>query len=80
MKRYILSLLVFMTCAFTAAAVSAKENEKPVFGPKQYDVKERYGIENRYQETFSATEGVHLIKLQNGENMTARSKYKSQTI
>ena len=77
MKRYILLLLVFMTCASTA---SAAVSEKPLFGPKQYDVIERYGLDNRYKEAFSATEGVHLIKIQNGENMTGRSEYKSQTI
>jgi len=77
MKRTILLLLVFMTCASTA---SAAVSEKPVFGQKQYDVIERYGLDNRYKETFSATEGVYLIKLQNGENMTVRSESKSQTI
>jgi len=55
-------------------------SEKPLFGPKKYDVIERHGLDNWYQETFSATEGVYLIKLQNGENMTGRSEYKSQTI
>jgi len=59
-----------MACAATAAAAAA---EKPLFGSKQFDVVERHGTENRYQETFSATEDVYLIKLQNGEIPKERS-------
>jgi len=77
MKRSILLLLIFMTCAST---VFAEVSEKPLFGPKTYDVKERYGRENRYQETFSAAEGVYLIKIQNGEKLPDRSEYIEFTV
>lgn len=51
--------MLFLTVPAQAAA--------PVFGPKTYDVTERYGKENRYPETIAAPEGLYLIKIQNGE-------------
>lgn len=46
--------------------------EKPSFGPMKYDVKERWGTDNRYTATFTAPEGPGLIKLQNGEKAAER--------
>jgi len=77
MKRPTLLLLVLMTFASTA---SAEVSEQPLFGPKQYDVKERYGVENRYQETFSVADGVYLIKMQNGAKLPERSEYIEFTV
>jgi hypothetical protein len=49
--------------------------DQTVFGPVKYDVKERYGKVDRYTETFAASEGLYLIKLQNGEKLQDRSEY-----
>ncbi len=56
----LLPLILFFT-AFAQAA------EQPIFGPVTYDVKARYGKENRYQETIETAEGFYIIKLQSGE-------------
>ncbi len=54
------------------AGVPAMAAQQQVFGPKQYDVIERYGKENRYSETFKAGEGLYLVKIQNGERPPER--------
>lgn len=45
----------------------AQAAEQGIFGPIKYEVRERYGRQNRYQETINAAEGASVIKLQNGE-------------
>src|SRR5512139_2323347 len=49
--------------------------DQAVFGPAKYDVKERYGKANLYAGTFAASEGLYLIKLQNGEKLAERSEW-----
>ncbi len=46
---------------------------QPVFGPVKYEVKERYGRENRYRVNVPASGGSYIIKLQNGERFTERT-------
>lgn len=48
------------------AAIPAGAVDQPVFGPVKYDVKARYGKQNRYTATFAAKDAVYLIQLQNG--------------
>ncbi len=60
---------------FCFLATAAMAGDKPIFGPVQYDVKERYGRENRYQIVFSAPEGSALIKLQNGDQSSERAEF-----
>lgn len=72
MKKSVLLILFLFTCSYTALAA---ESGKPVFGPVKYDVKERYGKDNRYQATFPASEGTYLIKIQNGDQLPQRSDF-----
>ena len=68
MKQFLMLLVFLITGSVANAAVA----EKAVFGPVQYDVKERYGKENVYKGSFKASEGVYLIKLQSGSKMPER--------
>lgn len=52
------------------AVLSAEAQQ--LFGPVRYDVKERYGEENRYTETVRAPEGPALVRLQNGSQPSER--------
>lgn len=61
-----LNILVILFVALIAAPLSRAAEEKPVFGPKTYEVRERYGLENRTSDVFTAREGRYLLKLQNG--------------
>lgn len=72
MKRSILFLLLFSS--FVVAAPAAAQ-EKIILGPKKYDVKERYGKENAYTETFNSAEGFYVLKLQNGDTPRERSEF-----
>ena len=62
------AFLLAMTLLCSLAAMAA---EKDIFGPEVFDVKERYGKENRYTRTFQASEDLYLIKIQNGEQVVA---------
>ena len=55
-----------LVALFLFLTVPAQAAEQPLFGPVTYEVKERYGKENRYQETIAAKDGLYLIELQNG--------------
>lgn len=57
-------VLIFLMVFCTPYAFAS---EQPLFGPVKYEVKERYGKPNVYSATFSASDDVFLIKLQNGE-------------
>ena len=57
-------LLIMMGCVAVSAIAA---DEKAVFGPVKYDVKERYGKLNRFTVTFPASEALYLMKIQNGE-------------
>lgn len=77
MKRLFFLLLIFAFCASVASAAMRKASKKTtIFGPKKYDVVERYGAENRYTETFSASEGtIYIINIRNGEKPSEASDY-----
>jgi HEAT repeat protein len=65
------SIFVHLACAFflaglLIASLVSSAFGQALFGPKQFDVRERFGLDNRYTETFGATEGLYLIKVQNG--------------
>lgn len=71
MKRMFAAVFLFsMLIAGTAHAA-----DQPIFGPMKYDVKERYGKDNVYKESFKATEGMYLIKVQNGDKPSERSDW-----
>lgn len=72
MKRMFLHLFLFSALL---GAVQAGAEDKPVFGPVKYDVKERYGKENRYTEKITAVDGLYLIKVQNGESLAERTDF-----
>lgn len=55
---------LFLLCVLFTGLSLADAQE--LFGPVTYEVKERYGRENRYRQTFRAPEGPALIKIQNG--------------
>lgn len=46
--------------------LQAGAEEKALFGPVKYDVKDRYGKLNRYSADFPAKDGVYVVKLQVG--------------
>lgn len=73
MKKLRIVVAVFWMVAGSVSITSAVD--QVVFGPAQYDVKERYGKPNQYSATFTAGEGLYLIKLQNGEQVPNRSEY-----
>lgn len=73
MKKIILLLLLMVLTS--ASTMPAEVSDKPVFGPKQYDVIKRDGELNSYQETFSVAEGAYLIKIQNGDSSPSMSEY-----
>ncbi|MDA8098161.1 MAG: HEAT repeat domain-containing protein [Nitrospiraceae bacterium] len=62
--------LCLVTLQGTAAAV-----DQAVFGPTTYNVKDRYGVPNRYTASFSATDGIYLIKVQNGDKPYEQSDW-----
>ena len=67
----IAAILTMVAVAVSFAGVA----EQTIFGPVKYDVKERYGKVNRYTGTFKTGEGLHLIKLQNGDKLPERSDW-----
>jgi len=68
--------IIVAVVGISAASISiAGATDQAVFGPAKYDVKERYGKANPYSGTFTASEGLYLIKLQNGEKLTERSEW-----
>jgi HEAT repeat protein len=69
MRRTSLFLLLF---AVLTSVVAAAAEEKQVFGPVKYEVKERYGKENRSKVTVAVPEGSYVIKAQNGEKPAER--------
>jgi HEAT repeat protein len=64
MKHLIGYAVIFTICFFSG---DAGATDKPIVGPKKFDVINRDGERNLYTETFQATEGPHLLKIQNGE-------------
>jgi HEAT repeat protein len=55
------------------AVFDAMAAEKDLFGPAQFDVKERYGKDNKYAGSFQASEDLYLIKVQNGDVPAGRT-------
>ncbi|HAR45433.1 MAG: hypothetical protein A2X56_11825 [Nitrospirae bacterium GWC2_57_13] len=60
------NILVILFVAVIAAPLSWAADEKPVFGPKTYEVRERFGLENRSSDVVKVREGRYMLKLQNG--------------
>jgi HEAT repeat protein len=75
MKRLALAFLLVFFCAFLAGA-----EEKAVFGPVTYDVKERYGLNNVYTGSFSAADGLYVIRLQLGNKPLERPELLELTV
>lgn len=64
MKQFIFLTLFVFSSSFAVAGQAAQE--KVIFGPVKYDVKERYGKDNAYTGNFEAYEGLFIIKIENG--------------
>jgi HEAT repeat protein len=64
---------VFMLAMTLFCSLAAMAAEKDIFGPELFDVKERYGKDNKYTRTFQASEDLYLIKIQNGEQASGRT-------
>ncbi len=75
MKSAVWVLAMTLFCSFTAMAA-----EKDIFGPEVFDVKERYGKENKYTRTFQASEDLYLIKIQNGVQLAGRTDWLEFTV
>jgi len=63
--------MVFVFAMTLLCSLAARAAEKELFGPEQFDVKERYGKENTYTRTVHASENRYLIKIQNGTTLSA---------
>lgn len=74
-KSALFLLLMSLFCLLTAMAA-----EKDIFGPEAFDVKERYGKDNKYTRTFQASEDLYLIKIQNGELAVGRTDFIEFTV
>jgi len=72
MKKSFVALCLFGMFVLAGTALAA---DQPIFGPVKYEVKERFGKDNRYTATVKTAEGLYLIKLQNGEKPAERSDY-----
>ncbi len=70
MNRCIFLLVFFFSIPHIAAGA-----EKTIFGPVEYDVKERYGMDNVYKDDFAATEGVFAIKIENPKANLERPEF-----
>ena len=70
-----LFIVVAVFCMVAGNMSIAGAADQTVFGPTKYDVKERYGKPNQYTATFAASEGLYLIKLQNGDKIPERSDW-----
>ena len=75
MKRLALAFLFLFSCALFAVA-----GEKETFGPVTYDVKERYGLDNVYTGSFSAADGLFIIRLQLGNKIPERPEQLQLTV
>ncbi len=60
------ALILLLLQSSGVYAQAAIVDEQALFGPVQFDMKDRYGALNRYAAKFSTVEDVYLIKLQNG--------------
>lgn len=70
-KRSLISFLILLLPVLSPAAAP----EKPLFGPVKYEVKQRYGAENRYVGSFNAAEGLFVVRLQNGDKWPERPDF-----
>jgi HEAT repeat protein len=71
MKPSRLFLTLYAVLAVLAGSAGAAE--QALWGPSKYDVKERYGKENRALETIKAPEGPAVLRVLNGEKLGERS-------
>jgi HEAT repeat protein len=69
-KPVVFVLAMTLFCSSVAMAA-----EKDLYGPEQFDVKERYGKDNKYTRTFQASEDLYLIKIRNGELNAGRTDF-----
>lgn len=60
------SFLVMACLPALAVSAQAASGAGEIFGPARYEVRERYGRENRYQETIKAADGLYVVYVQNG--------------
>ncbi len=74
MRAYLLITVLFLAQASDAAA------EKILFGPQKYEVKERYGALNTYKADFTASEGLFVVRLQNGDKWPERPDFLEFTL
>jgi HEAT repeat protein len=72
---YRTSIVLAIVSAILLGATTVPAADQPIYGPVKYDVKERYGRLNTYTASFPATDGLYLIKFQNGETPAERSDY-----
>ena len=77
MKKQYAVFFLLVGLLVAAHPVAAK---KAVFGPKKYDVKERFGKENRYHEDFRAAKGRYVLKIRNGEQWPQRPDFMELTL
>ena len=74
-KSMVFVLAMTLFCSLTTMAA-----EKDIYGPEQFDVKERYGKDNKYTRSFHASEDLYLIKVQNGEQAAGRTEFLELTV
>ena len=77
MKRQYVVFFVLFGLLVAAHPAAAK---KAVFGPKKYDVKERYGKENQYHADFRAAKGRYVLKIRNGDRGPQRPDFMKLTL
>jgi HEAT repeat protein len=68
----LVSMFIMIACSLLAVAGVAEPAERTIFGPVKYEVKERYGAENRYTAAFKAPEGLVVVMLRNGDTWPER--------
>jgi len=71
---------VFVITMSLFCSLAAMAAEKDIYGPERFDVKERYGKDNKYTRSFQASEELYLIKIQNGEQPAGRTDFLEFTV
>jgi hypothetical protein len=65
-------MFIMIACSLLAVAGLAEPADRTIFGPVKYEVKERYGADNRYTATFKAPGDLVVVRLKNGDTWPER--------
>lgn len=71
--KHVMFAFAFLFFLSPSLVVLAAEQETVLFGPVRYDVRQRYGKDNLYLDSFKAKAGLSLIEIQNGDRSYERS-------